>query len=271
MNWKKLFIFARKNYLITLFLLTIVFVGIVSVFKLFSSYSQPTFVYAKVKMGQGLWWSGGSKPSIWFVDAIKKGDVETDLLGKPVAQVQKVTYYPWWGTDQFDVYISVKLKVSVNKKTKKYNFKRSTLGVGAPIELEFSSVQLSGTVTDISEKELDEPYVEKQITLTKKWAYPWEYDAIKVGDKYFNGEDTIFEITGKNAQNTSTISNDPYGNSNPNITELKRYITVRAKIKVKEKGGQLIFGEDQIIRPGKLFNFSTPAFTFTDYAVGEIQ
>lgn len=271
MSLKKLFLFTRKNYFITLFLLTIVFVGIVSLFKLFSSYSQPTYVYAKVKMGQGLWWSGGAKPSIWFVDAIKKGDVETDLLGKPIAEIMKVNYYPWWGSDQFDVYLMVKLKVSANKKTKKYNFKRSTLGVGAPIELEFSSVQLSGTVTELNDKELTDTYTEKQITLTKKWAYPWEYAAIRVGDSYFNGENTIFEIIGKNAQNTSTISSDPYGNNNPSITELKQYITVTAKIKVKEKDGQFIFGEDQIIRPGKLFNFSTPSFTFTDYAVGEIK
>ena len=66
-------------------------------------------------------------------------------------------------------------------KTGKYNFKRSTIGVGAPIDFEFPNVQFSGTIMTISEKPLIEKYVEKTIYMTKKYAYLWEYDAIHIG------------------------------------------------------------------------------------------
>lgn len=262
--WK----FAIDNYFISIFLAAIAFVAIVSVFKLF--FSKPTYVYAKVKVSQGLWWATTAKPNIWFVKAIKKGDVETDLVGKPVAEILSVRYYPWWGSDQFDVYLALKLKASKNKKTGKYSFKRSTIGVASPIELEFPSVQLSATVTDISEKEFDDQYIDKVITLTKKYAYPWEYDAIQAGDSYFDGTNTVFTILDKTATETRTLTEDARGNY-PIDTEQKRYIIVKAKIKAHMINNQLFLGPEQKITLGRTINISTNNFTFTDYTVGKIE
>jgi hypothetical protein len=269
MKFKKLVKFAADNYFLTAFVIIIAFVGVVSVYKLF--YTKSTYVYAKVKIGQGLWWAGGAKPSIWMIDALKNEKTEQDLLGKPVAQIMNVRYYPWWGSDQFDVYLTVKLKVSGNVKTGKYNFKRSTIGVGSPIELEFPSIQVSGTIIDLNQEPFADRYVEETIVLSKRNAFPWEYEAIKIGDKYFDGETDVFEILDKKSTDTLNISSDLFGNSNPSITENRRYILVKAKISVKEKNGQLIFGEDQVIHLGKTINISTPNFTFADYIVGEIR
>lgn len=265
---KKLWKFAIDNYFISIFLAAIAFVAVVSVYKLFLT--KPTYVYAKVKVSQGLWWAATQKPSIWFLKALKKGDTETDLVGKPVAEILSVRYYPWFGSEQFDVYLSLKLKVSKNKKTGKYNFKRSTIGVASPIDLEFPSVQFSGTIIDMSDKLFIDTYIEKTVTLTKKYAYPWEYEAIQVGDLYFDGTSTVFTVLDKAATETRTLTEDAQGNY-PVDTEQKRYIVVKAKIKVNIINNQLFFGPEQKITLGRNINISTNNFTFNDYTVSKVE
>lgn len=261
--------FSLENYFISLFIAAVAFVGIVSAYRLF--FSKPTYVYAKAKVSQGLWWAATAKPPIWLVKAIKKGDVETDLVGKPIVEVLSVRSYPWWGSDQFDVYLTLRLKVSKNKKTGKYNFKRSALGVASPIELEFSSVQLSGTVTELSDRPFEEHSIEKTLTLTKKYAYPWEFDAIHIGDSYFDGEETVFTIVDKAETETRTLTEDLFGNYPVVAPEQKRYIVVRARIKAREINGQLFLGPEQKLNLGKSLNFSTETFTFQDYIIGAVE
>lgn len=81
---KKIWKLAIGNYFISIFLAVIIFVGFVSVFKLF--FTKPTYVYVKVKMGQGLWWASTAKPSLWFVKSLNKGETERDLMGNPTAR-----------------------------------------------------------------------------------------------------------------------------------------------------------------------------------------
>jgi hypothetical protein len=268
MTLRKLIKFSLDNYFISIFLAAIVFVGFVSVYKLF--FAKPVYVYAKVKMGQGLWWASTAKPAVWFLNSLKKGAVERSLTGKPIAEILSVRYYPWWTSGQYDVYLTLKLKVSGNKKTEKYNFKRSTIGVGSPIDLEFPKAQVSGTIVELSEEPLKDVFVTKIITLTKKEAYPWEADAIMVGDKYFDGQDYIFEIIDKKIydfQEAYSLSGLYYAAE----TERKKNITVKVRTKLKQKNNQLIFGEEQILTPGKTINVATANFTFQDYVVGGVE
>ncbi len=270
MTLKKLIKFSTDNYFIPIFLACILFVGVVSVYKLF--FTRPVFVYVKVKMGQGLWWASTAKPAIWFVEALKKDDVETSLTGSPIAQIQSIRYYPWYGTtNQYDIYLTLKLKVNGNPKTGKYNFKRSTIGVGSPIDLEFPSTQVSGTVTELNIAPFAEKYVTKIIFLTKKTAYPWEFDAIQIGDKYFDGQENVVEILDKKSADINVQSTDLFANNTSSTLEPKKYIQVKTKIKLQQKNNQLIFGEEQVITPGKTINISTSGFTFQDYVVGGVE
>ncbi|MBI3366570.1 hypothetical protein HY041_03010, partial [Candidatus Roizmanbacteria bacterium] len=220
---------------------------------------------------QGLWWASTAKPAIWFVSALKKGDVETSLTGSPIAEILNIRYYPWYSSGQYDLYLTLKLKVSGNPKTGKYNFKRSTIGVGSPIDLEFPSVQISGTVIQLDTNPFEEKTVTKTVILTKKGAFPWEYSAINIGDKYFDGEQNVFEVLDKKSTDIAVQSPDVYGNSTDSTLDPKKYIVVKAKIKLQEKNNQLIFGEEQVINPGKTINISTANFTFNDYVVGGIE
>lgn len=267
MTLKKIYRFAIDNYFISIFLACVAFVAVVSVYKLF--FVQPTYVYAKVKMGQGLWWASTQKPPPWFVEGLKKEMEEKDLTGKPIAKILSIRYYPWWTSGQYDVYLTMKLKVT-KMGSGKYNFKRSAIGVGSPVDFEFPTVQFSGTIIELSEKPFKEKYFTKRITLVKKWAFPWEADAVKVGDYYFDGEEVVFKVIDKKvvpAQSAYNFSGTYY----PVESERKVHITITAEMKIKKRGLQLVFGEEQPIILGKTINLSTEHFVFQDYVVSKIE
>lgn len=270
---KKLWRFAVDNYFISIFLACIAFVAFVSISRLF--FSKPTYVYVKVKMGQGLWWASTAKPSIWFVNSIKKGDTESGLTGSPSAKILSVRYYPWGGSNQYDVYLILKLKVTGNKKTG-YSFNRSTIGVGAPVDFEFPSSQFSGTIIDLSEKQFEDKYIEKIVYLAKGAGYykdfPFPYENIIVGDKYFDGEDYVFEVLDKKLQKQIwTVTNNLTGELFEREAETSQTIIVKAKIKVKEINKQLVYGEDQVVALNRNLNISTSRVSFGDYSIIGIE
>ena len=266
--FKKILKFFINNYFLSIFFACIAFVGLVSIYKLF--FVKPTYVYVKVKVGQGLWWASTQKPSIWFVKNFKKGDKELDLTRKPIAEILSVRYYPTYLTNQYDVYLLIKLKVT-KMGSGKYNFKRSAIGVGAPVDFEFPKVQFSGTIIELSEKPIKEIYQEKTIIITKRNANPWEYDSIKVGDFYFDGQEKVAEILEKNAKNTQTLISDALGNYPDIAPEQRKYIFVKLKIKGKIKDNKFVFAEEQIITPGKTINLTTQNFQFQDYVVAKME
>ncbi len=274
-SWRRLWRFATDNYFISIFVAVIIFVGFVSVFKLF--FTKPSYVYTKVKVGQGLWWASTQRPSIWFVNAIKEHETQKDLLGQPSSQILEVRYYPYYASSQFDIYVTLKLKVTGNKKTGEYSFNRSTIGVGSPIDLEFPTTQFSGTITDLNERPFVEQYVTKTVTLTKQYAYPWEFDQIKIGDSYFDGKDTVFTVLDKTVSDTNqylpteTSSNFPYTVINPSQTLTRKYITIKVRVKLRKVDNQLVFGEEQIVTLGKNISIATPSFTYQDYQITDVE
>lgn len=266
---KNIFRFLIKNYFITIFLACIAFVVLVSGYRLF--FTKPTFVYVKVKMSQGLWWATTQKPSVWFIKSIKKGDVQTDLVGEPTAEILEVRHYPTLYPNQYDVYLDMKLKVSGSQKTGKYNFNRSAIGVGAPVDFEFPSSQFSGTIIDLSENPITDKHIEKTVYLNKPFAYLWEYDALKINDKFFDGEEYIIEIIDKNPGDYITANSQFMTGIGESTTQIRQGITVKLKIKGKMVNSLFVFGNDQIITPGKIVYFATENFNFNDYIVSGIE
>ena len=266
---KKLWRFAIDNYFISIFFACIAFVILVSAYKLF--FTKPTYIYVKVKMGQGLWWASTQKPSLWFIKNIKKGDIQTDLIGEPTAEIQSIRYYPTYLSSQYDVYLTMKLKVTGNKKTGKYNFARSTIGVGAPVDFEFPSSQFSGTIVDLSTQPIKDKYIDKIVYLSKPFAYSWEYEAIKIGDKFSDGEEKIIEILDKTAGEEFSINSSYKGVIDQSFSQTRRDVMVKIKIKGKSIDGKFVFGNDQVIALGKTLYVATDNFSFTDYLVSKIE
>ena len=269
MKKNALLIKIKNSWLFIIFFAVIILVCFVALIKIIRK--QPIYIYTKVKVGQGLWWTATNKPSIWYVKGIKKGEIERDLTGKPLAEIVDVTYYPSRQENQYDTYLIVKIAVSGSQKTNKYSFKRSAIGVSSPIDFEFPSSPVTGTIIAISNQPFIDQSVEKIIYLTKKLAYPWEYDAIKVGDVYSNGQKQVLEIMDKTSSDTTIISSDLFGNSNASITDVRKYLVVKIRIKLKEVDRQLIYGEEQVINVGKIIYLTTENFAFSDFVIGKIE
>jgi len=271
MNLKKLVRFLRKNYFIPILVVIVIFIGLITVYKI--GFSKPYYVYVKVKVGQGLWWASTQRPSIWQLDAIKKGDTSYDILGKPLAQIISKKYYRYYGSDQLDIYLSIKVRVTYNKRRGEYSLNRSVLSVGSPIDIQFSSQRITGTVIALSIIPFNDRFFEKTIKISKKYANPWEFDSIKIGDKYFDGETILFEVVDKQTQNASSMLtlNTSFSTSGSNVLEPVNPIDVVAKVKLRSINNQWVLGEDQIIVIGRPLNISTPNFLFDNYVVTSID
>lgn len=274
---KKILRFVISNYFLAIFFTCIIFVVVISGFRLFLS--KPTYVYTRVKIGQGLWWASTSKAPVWFLDAFKEKQTAYDLLGKPEAEMLSVRYYPWFPAtaipnqyNQYDIFLTLKLKVTGMKGSGKYSFNRTTIGVGSPIDLEFPKSQFSGTVTEISENPIADKYKEVTVYLTKAYAYPWEYGNIKIGDKYFDGQSDVFVIQDKVLTDSAeVVTTDQSRVININQPEERKNIVVKARMKVEAVGSNYVFGEEQIVSPGRSLNIATNNFTFTDYIVSKVE
>lgn len=230
---------------------------------------KENFVYAKVKVAQGLWWASTQKPSYWFAKAIKEGDSERDLLGRTIAQVTEVRYYPDI-EDKYNIYLSLKLASS--GKGGKYSFKNSPLSIGSPIELDLNRSLVTGTVIDTSSNPFDEKYVDKKVLLRKIPASRWEFNAIKAGDEFSDGKDVVFKVISKNVLGYSNVSKT-LGKDRylvlPTGSTLE--ISVLASIKLKYEDGFYFFGEEKAVRPGATFSVSTPNFDFRDFEVASLE
>ncbi len=165
------------------FTLVVFFVLSVSIYRTYII--KPTYIYVKVKIGQGLWWASTIRPSNWFIQGLKKGMKEKDNTGKDLAEILSIRYYPWNGYNQYDIYLTLRLKVSGSRTTNMYSFNRSTIGVGSPIDLAFPEAQFSGTIITLRRDPFMEKYEEKTVYFFNRDSLPFEYEAIKIGDYYF--------------------------------------------------------------------------------------
>ena len=272
----------KKKFPPNVFLPFIIIGALTLVFALFKfTTSETEHVYVKIKVSQGFWWASSAKPNIWYAQAIKKGDVEYDLLRKPIAEILEVRYYPFFSEaqqteDKYDIYLKVKLTASYDNRKEQYIFKRSSVVVGSPIELETLSSQISGTVIEVSESEFEDKYIEKVITLVKEEGFsnnnPYLFNSIKVGDKYFDGEGVVFEILDKKLQKTTLLVSDQLGNIYTRQSPSMQNIIIKAKVVVKEINGLIFFGEEKLLTSGDSLVISLPSFKLDeDFIIGDIK
>lgn len=249
---KKIIAFVKKNYILAFFCFIIFIVGIVVVFRLFTQKKET--IYVKVKVSQGLWWASTLKPSVWLATSLQKGDKEISLSGDKIAEIIEVRRYPLgvfnYASEQYDVFLIVKMKVGYNENTGKYTFKRSNITIGGPVEYEFQNVAITGTVVDISNQPIQNKYEEKTVVLEKELAQQWEYDAIMVGDSYFDGEDVVLEIIDKEITDSGE-SLYPFGIGYPIFSSKRINMRITAMMKLKKENNTYIFREEYPVTTGR--------------------
>lgn len=259
----------KKYYLVLIVIGCVGFVGIVALYKMFIM--KPTYVYAKVKVGQGYWWATTQQPSIWMVKAIQAAQKQKDLTGEPIAQIINIDYYPYLGTSQFNVFVTLKLRVTKVGKNGMYNFNRETIGVATPIDLEFPSAQFSGVIIQLSEKPIITRLVPKIIYLTKKYSYPWEFDEIKIGDKFNDGDVDVLKILDKAKGETNEVLLNDQGKLISSQTETYNYIILKIRAMVQEEGPLYVYGEEITMSPIRGFDFVTDEYIYNNFTISKIE
>lgn len=272
---KKILKIIRKNYLLAVFVIIIFFVGVAVIYKSFFSTSQ--YFYAKVRVDYPA--SYYSKPDIWLTNSLKAGDKQFSLLGGGNATILNVRYYPVStgnSSSFFNIFLTLKMEGSFNKRTKTFTFQRSNISTGSPITFNFSSAQVEGTVIDLSRTPFTDKYIDKTITLIWRTGYnqdfPYFYNNINVGDKYYDGSNYVFEITDKKLEkNVLSIPNYVTGQVFSQDISTIQNIVLTATVKVLEKDNQHIFAGDQVLKIGNNFNISTQNFNYNSFVISNIQ
>lgn len=232
-------------------------------------------VYLTLKLSQGFWWTITAQPQKWYLNSIKPGTTQYNFLGQPTAKITKVEYYPSSKNGRYvgyETFVHLKLNSKFNSKNKIYYFQRNKLLVGSPLEIEFPSLSLSGTIISLTPDNPPTPhYVTKKITLTKKFSYPWECQAIKVGDTMSDGNQTIFQVTHKSCSPTQAITPDVWGNITANTLLPLSYITIQAKIVVEQVNNQFIFAKEYPLTTNTTLPIITPNYNYSDAIVSSIE
>lgn len=266
--------FLRKNYIPIVLVICVLFVGVVVIAR--SLFAKPTYVYVKIKVGQGLWWAATAKPNIWMVNSMKKGDTKDDALGRTQAKLISIKKYPTIINSQYDVYVTAVIKAGFNKKTGEYSFNRSSLSVGSPIDLQFPKIYLTGTVIGISPNPIKDSYVEKKLYLVSQGGYlkdfPYRYDAIKIGDVYFDGEQKVFEVIDKQLEkNIWSIGNSLTGTIYEGAVDTTQNIVVIANVKLLKKEDGFYFGEENRVNINSYIPFTTSDYYFESFHIRKIE
>ncbi|PIQ72263.1 hypothetical protein COV86_03960 [Candidatus Roizmanbacteria bacterium CG11_big_fil_rev_8_21_14_0_20_35_14] len=93
--------------------------------------------------------------------------------------------------------------------------------------------------------------VKKTVYLTKKSNDPDEFNSIKIGQNYFDGENEVIKIMDKYFDGTN--------------------ITIKALFKLKEKNNQFILGEEEVIAKNKVMGFMVSDLLLYNFTVEKIE
>lgn len=276
---RKIRLSSKYNFLVLFFIVFSLIIFLIGLAKYLNDESN--YIYVKIKVGQGLWWASTDKPNFWFVNSIKKGEKETDIMGRTQSEILSITHYPILAENtennfpKFDIFVNLKLRAAFDKNDSTYTFKRDKVSVASPIEFQFPSVNITGTVIEISKTLFQYKYVNKTVYLISNQGYlkdsPYFFDNIQIGDKYFNGQENVFEVLDKRLEQSIIIAPDSSGRIYEQQTQAIQNIIIKAKVKLIEKNGQYFYGEEKIIRNGDQAAFLTNRFNFGDFSIAKIE
>lgn len=267
--------FLQLKYFLTGIGICVLFVVAVAGYRLIQP--QTKTIYVKVKVGQGYWWANTNRAPEWFVSSLKKGEVESSLLGKGRAQIVSIRSYPAAVPNQKDVYITIKMEASYNKYSKSYSYKRSNISVSSPIELDFPSTRVTGTIIAVSTTPFREKILEKTVTLVNKGGYQEDFqylfNGIRIGDSFFDGEEKVFEVLSKRLEDRDfgAIVEQGGGDYFIGSSERLKNIVITARMKVRQEGEKLYFGEEQKLIVNSYVPLSTDSYYFEGFVVREIN
>jgi len=230
---------------------------------------KDTYIEVELLVSGGEWWWDTTHPPYWLGDPIVDGAVEYTIQGKK--QVELLDVQKFNEGSKKTVYIKARLLATVNKWTKKYRYKQNPLEVGATLLLSPNNVQLYANVIGLQGITPERKHTKRTVTL--KWynVYPWQADAISIGDKMISSDkDTWATILTKVVTNAEKIilAGFPQGNVVIGTTDpLRRDVTLTAEIQTTQATNSEVFAYYQPVKIGDILIINLPKIIITPLIV----
>jgi hypothetical protein len=229
---------------------------------------KDTYIEAELLVSGGEWWWDTIHPPYWLGDPIVTGAAEYTIQGKK--QVELLDVQKFNEGSRKIVYIKARLLATVNKWTKKYRYKQNPLEVGATLLLSPNNIQLYANVIGLQGITPERDHIKRTVTL--KWynVYPWQADAISVGDQMISSEKDVWatiltkEVTNAEKIILNTNPQNPQGNVVIGTTDpLKRDVTLTAEIQTTLATSSEVFAYYLPVKIGDMLIINLPKIIIT--------
>jgi len=231
---------------------------------------RDTWITVELWGSGGEWWWNTGAPPYWVANVINAGDGEYDSGGKKICEIMEIKKYEDYDKKKFS--LKAKLKVEKNKKTGKIKYKNNDLEIGSPLTLNLGTKTVTGNLTWI--EGVPDKREKKNLNVTLKLynRYPWQADAIKVGDTSTDGNNEIIaKILDKKVDLAEMTVVTDIGDVLARNDPLKRDITLKMGILALKANNQFFFSQIEDIKVGNILFIVMPSYNFegtvTDFSI----
>ncbi len=231
---------------------------------------KKTYITTDLFITGGEWWWDTINPPYWLGDPVVRGAVEYDVTGKKVVEVLSVQKFD--DRNRKILVVKARLLVSKDLRTKKYRFKQNPLEIGATIAISPGNTQMYANVIGI--QGVQEFGQQNKQTIMVRWynVFPWQADAIQVGDTMTNGSGgEVVRVVKKEenfaektiiTENTQSIYGVPYKQIGQLVLlrsdPLLRDVTLILDILTTRSGNENFFNYTQVVKIGEPLYISLP-------------
>lgn len=260
--------FLRRLTVLDWLVILVILAGLV--FLAIFIFKEEKWVKVEVKIARPEWWWESNPPPYWLADQIKKGDEQYDSLGRKVVEVLDVETYEWSGGRKM-TYLTLNLKVEVDRRKRRLKFNHRPLEIGKEIDLELGGIGTQGLVAYIEgmpdarvweNKIVEVRLIERQyfeVFPETLGVMPWKAEAIKVGDQM---KDTwgrvVAEILGKEVEPAEKIVVVSDGRILLRRDPIKKDVTLVVKLKTFRQEGVNYFLYDLKVKVGSSILLALP-------------
>lgn len=226
-------LFGKIDLFIPLFVLVIITL-LVMVLRVLLQKEQ--YVMVELFASGGEWWWNNPSPPYWLADPIKRGAVEKDPQGNVLVEVTDVRKFE--EGDRKLLWMKAKLRVTPDKNSKQFRFRRENLQVGSVVYVAPNNVKVVCNVLRIEGMEDTREERWKVVTLQGSGLSPWYVDNVKVGDVMRDSDGAILaEIIDKNVTTAEMTTVDAKGNTHVRKDILRRDIKMKIRMQVTRAEG----------------------------------
>ena len=153
-------LFGKFDLFIPLFILVVLTLGIMVLRVLLQ---KEQYITVELFASGGEWWWDNPSPPYWLADPIKRGAIERDPQGNVLVEVLEARKFE--EANRKLLWMKVKLRVTPDKKSKQFRFRRENLQVGSVIYVAPNNVKVVCNVLRIEGMEDNRKEAVKVVTV----------------------------------------------------------------------------------------------------------